>query len=78
MEEKKIAQKSPCVLEMEPGKYWFCTCGHSTNQPFCDGAHKVTTYTPLEVEITEKQKVAWCACKHSGKTTFCDGTHRTL
>jgi CDGSH-type Zn-finger protein len=73
-----IFQKSPIVMEVEPGTYWWCACGLSKGQPYCDGSHKVTEFNPIEVKIEEKKKVAWCACKHSKKRPFCDGTHRTL
>jgi CDGSH iron-sulfur domain-containing protein 3 len=78
MSEANIVQKSPIVMEVEPGTYWWCACGLSKNQPFCDGSHKSTDFVPKKVEITEKKKVAWCACKHSKNAPYCDGTHRTL
>ena len=78
MSDPKIAQKSPYVIEVEPGKYAWCACGRSANQPYCDGSHKVTDIRPVIVEITEKKKVAWCGCKHTGNKPFCDGTHKRL
>ena len=78
MEKPTIAQKSPYVMEVEPGKYAWCACGLSTKQPFCDGSHKGTGFAPVREEITEAKKVAWCGCKHSTKGAFCDGTHRNL
>lgn len=78
MSEKKIAQLAPFVMEMEAGTYWFCTCGHSSKQPFCDGSHKATDLTPMKVELEEAKRVAWCGCKASAKGCFCDGTHKTL
>lgn len=78
MEEPKIAQKSPIAQEMEPGTYYWCACGHSDNQPFCDGSHKGTEFKPMPVEIEEKKTVYWCACKHSENKPFCDGTHAKL
>jgi len=78
MSEAKIAQKSPYIIEVEPGKYAWCACGRSANQPYCDGSHKVTDIRPVIVEITEKKKVAWCGCKHTGNKPFCDGTHKSL
>ncbi|HEV2437240.1 MAG TPA: CDGSH iron-sulfur domain-containing protein [Verrucomicrobiae bacterium] len=78
MPEPVIAQKSPYVQKMEPGEYWWCACGRSKSQPFCDGSHKGTGLAPKRVEITEVKTVAWCGCKHSANAPFCDGTHSRL
>jgi len=78
MAEPVIAQRGPVVLKIEPCTYWWCACGRSKTQPFCDGSHEGTGLEPREVEIKEAQTVAFCACKHSGDGAFCDGTHRTL
>ncbi len=78
MSEATIAAKVPAVLELEPGTYYWCSCGKSANQPFCDGAHQGTDFTPTAVEITEKKTVALCQCKHSKNGAFCDGAHQTL
>jgi CDGSH-type Zn-finger protein len=78
MTEPKIAARRPEVLDLEPGTYFWCACGHSASQPFCDGSHKGTGLTPMKFEIAEKGKVALCACKHTGGKPFCDGTHKTL
>ncbi len=78
MSEPIIYQKSPIVQKVEAGTYWWCACGRSKSQPFCDGSHKGTGLTPREVEITEARTVAWCACKHSQHAPFCDGTPSTL
>jgi CDGSH-type Zn-finger protein len=79
MKDPKIAQKAPYVLDTKAGNYSWCTCGLSSKQPFCDGAHKgVTELKSLKVEIKEAKKVAWCGCKHSKNGAFCDGSHAKL
>ncbi len=79
MSEAQIAQKKPYVLKAEKtGKVAWCACGHSQNQPFCDGSHKVTSLKPIVTEVEEGKTYAWCGCKHSGNKPFCDGTHSRL
>ena len=78
MSQPNIPQKSPIVQKTEPGDYWWCACGRSAKQPFCDSSHKVTDITPLRFEITEKKKYALCGCKRTGKPPFCDATHTKL
>jgi CDGSH-type Zn-finger protein len=78
MPEPLICQRRPLVQQVEPGEYWWCACGRSKGQPFCDGSHKGTGLQPKKVEITEAGSVAWCMCKHSGDGAFCDGTHGRL
>jgi len=78
MPQPKIAQRSPFVQKVEPGTYFWCTCGESKGQPFCDGSHKGSGFTPVRVEVTEAKTIAWCGCKHSGNGHACDGAHKTL
>ena len=78
MEKPVIVQKKPYAILEEPGTKYWCACGRSKNQPYCDGSHKGTGISPVKVEITETKKVFWCGCKHSKKGPFCDGTHRQL
>ncbi len=77
-EQPTIAAKEPAILELEPGTYYWCSCGKSAKQPFCDGSHAGTSFVPQVLEITEKQTVALCQCKHSKKGAFCDGSHKQL
>ncbi len=78
MTEAVIAQKSPFMLTLEAGAYWWCACGRSANQPFCDGSHQGTGITPLEFTLKEKTKVALCGCKRTRTPPYCDGTHQQL
>ncbi len=78
MKNPKIAQKSPVVIDTKTGTYYFCTCGESKKQPFCDDSHTGSEFVPEKTEVKEDGKVAWCACKYSKNGAFCDGTHRDL
>jgi allantoin racemase len=74
-----VAQKAPFQVTVEAGKsYWWCACGQSKAQPFCDGSHKGSGFTPLEYKA-EKDGDAWfCGCKSSGGKPMCDGSHKRL
>ena len=78
MSKPHIAGKKSHLIEMEPGDYYWCACGKSTNQPFCDGSHQGTEFSPELITITEKQSVFWCMCKHSKNGAHCDGTHKSM
>lgn len=74
-----IAQKSPFPTEVEAGKtYFWCACGRSSKQPFCDGSHKGTDITPVKWEAPETKKVFFCGCKSSANAPLCDGSHSKL
>jgi CDGSH iron-sulfur domain-containing protein 3 len=74
----KTLQNKPIILKTKPGIYWWCACGLSEEQPFCDGSHKVTDFVPIETNITEEKTIAWCACKQTKNKPFCDGAHKNL
>lgn len=79
MTESVIAQKKPCIVALEAGKeYWWCACGRSKNQPFCDGSHKGTGIEPVSFVADKTGKRGLCGCKHSGNAPFCDGSHASL
>jgi CDGSH-type Zn-finger protein len=78
VEDPVIAQKAPYELELEPGTYYWCACGRSKSQPFCDGSHEGTGFEPKEFVIAEKQTVSLCGCKWTADAPFCDGAHENL
>ena len=74
-----IAQKAPFPVEVEAGKtYFWCACGKSQKQPFCDGSHKGTSFAPVKFTAEETKKVWLCGCKHTANQPFCDGAHKAL
>ena len=74
-----IAQKGPFPVEVEEGKnYFWCACGRSKNQPFCDGSHKGTSFKPVKYPAEASKKVFFCGCKHTGGQPLCDGSHNKL
>mgnify|MGYP000687011398 CR=1 FL=1 len=74
-----IAQDSPIPVEVEEGKsYFWCSCGQSKRQPFCDGSHKGSTFEPVKYTAEANKKVFFCGCKHTSKQPLCDGSHSKL
>ena len=79
MDQPKIAGKQPIRIELEAGKtYAWCSCGESTNQPFCDGSHKGSSFSPTVFTAEQTKMVSMCTCKHTGNPGFCDGSHKSL
>ncbi|MEN0086944.1 MAG: glutamate synthase-related protein [Pseudomonadota bacterium] len=74
-----IAAKAPAMSELEAGKsYFWCACGKSQNQPFCDGSHAGTDVSPLKFTAEKDGAAALCQCKATANGPFCDGTHAQL
>lgn len=73
-----IVDTKPMVMELAAGDYWYCSCGQSKNQPFCDGSHKGTGFAPIKFTLEAQQTVAICQCRQSQNQPFCDGSHTQL
>ena len=74
-----VAAKEPFAVEVEAGKkYFWCTCGRSVKQPFCDGSHKGTSFTPLMWEADSSGTKYFCGCKATDRQPFCDGSHSLI
>ena len=66
------------AVNLEPGEHYWCSCGKSSNQPFCDGSHRGTEFTPVKFTVDKAQESYLCLCKHTKNPPFCDGTHAQL
>lgn len=79
MSEPTITQKSPFAVDVEGGKpYFWCACGKSANQPFCDGSHQDTEFLPVKFDAEESKTLYFCGCKKTKGQPLCDGTHNEL
>lgn len=79
MTEPIVAQKGPYAVEVEAGKsYWWCACGRSKGQPFCDGSHQGTGITPVEHKAEQSGTAYFCGCKRTRNAPFCDGSHNAV
>ena len=76
MTKGQRAGNSAIAVEVEKGKsYYWCACGQSKNQPFCDDSHKGTEFNPVEYKAEETKKKFFCSCKQTDNPPFCDGSH---
>ncbi|MGQ0676849.1 MAG: CDGSH iron-sulfur domain-containing protein [Rhodospirillales bacterium] len=74
-----VAQKAPFAVQVEAGKsYWWCACGRSRKQPFCDGSHKGSGFEPVPYTAAKSDTAWFCGCKASGAKPMCDGSHKRL
>jgi CDGSH-type Zn-finger protein len=79
MDKAVVAQRAPYQVDVEAGKaYFWCACGRSLKQPFCDGSHKGTSFSPVQFKPEESKTVWLCGCKHTKSSPMCDGTHKSL
>ena len=79
MGDPVVAKKGPFAVEVEEGKhYWWCACGRSKDQPWCDGSHLGTGLEPLQYVAEKTGRVFLCGCKHTKTPPMCDGAHQTL
>ncbi|CAK0779682.1 CDGSH iron-sulfur domain-containing protein 3 [Gammaproteobacteria bacterium] len=78
MTKPEIPQKAPYEMNLESGDYYWCSCGRSKSQPFCDGSHQGTDFVPVLVSLAAAKQVWLCGCKMSANGAFCDGTHQNL
>ena len=79
MSEPIVAQKSPYEVAVKAGRsYFWCACGKSARQPFCDGSHKGSEFAPLAYKATADETLWFCGCKRTAGKPLCDGTHNGL
>ena len=73
-----MSDQHPVVLDLEPDTYYWCSCGKTKNQPFCDGSHEGTNFLPIEFTITEKEQMTLCNCQRTNDGPYCDGSHENI
>jgi len=78
-DEVVVAAHGPAKVSLKKGQeYYYCTCGRSKSQPFCDGSHKGTSFTPMAFTPEQDGVFKLCQCKHTKQAPFCDGSHLKL
>jgi CDGSH-type Zn-finger protein len=78
-DQPRVAHPGPLSIVVEAGKtYWWCACGRSASQPFCDGSHAGTAFAPIEYHATRTRELYFCGCKRTGRPPLCDGSHNKL
>ncbi len=79
MTKGQVAKKGPFAVQVEAGKeYYWCACGKSKGQPFCDGSHKGSEFKPMSFKASKSETAYFCGCKQTNSPVMCDGTHKTL
>ncbi len=78
MEEPVIAGRKPVSVTLEAGTKYWCACGRSSNQPWCGGSHKDTSFKPVEMTVEEPKEARMCMCKRTKNPGYCDGSHARL
>jgi len=79
MSDPVVASKAPMPVDVEAGKdYFWCSCGKSKRQPYCDGSHVGSTFAPMKWTASETKRVFFCCCKQTADQPLCDGSHNKL
>jgi quercetin dioxygenase-like cupin family protein/CDGSH-type Zn-finger protein len=79
MDSPVVARPKPCLVNVKSGRtYFWCSCGRSSKQPFCDGSHEGTGFSPVKFKATKDDELLFCGCKHTRNGPFCDGAHTNL
>jgi CDGSH iron-sulfur domain-containing protein 3 len=70
---------NPIAVDVKADQdYWWCACGLSKTQPFCDGSHKTTNITPHKFSAKRDDRLWFCTCKKTKNTPLCDGSHNKI